>query len=556
MSESDIEMSEPDEKEVAWNSADEDLKKQVLKWTKNGEDDAKNLIVEMARQEISIKSLNELIDQCGRKNYRQLMTKNGTIGLMYFLQEWRKENLFRGLDIQYNECFQVLEKSKLPDFLKSFDEKAFMMNNPLIYTHKLATFFESSAEKQLNYYQKRTSLLVGVPGCGKSFAIYKHALTRLCLYFLPGHKLLDNFIEHAKDLRKKNPLLNEELFINYLHPEFLKVIVSRYIVLQFMQKLSWNLETLFFFQCTNILDEFDVLMYKFISSNHKLIEIEWDNVFVAIDDFQLYLMNHNNDILSQGGSLVYYFPCFAKENQIKMILSGTSLKIRDIEEWISHQRLPYLEIQSILRFECFDSTKVCQVSKALLGKVEGTLIYRIAKILQGRPRILMNFIVDCIIKKTISPKSLDHYVSVLTEDNHSDDWSLFNMWKYLFEGIKNDFYIEIVFRHRMNRASLLFQNALVRILLDSLSLDEESLGTSFDVYATQIKDIELCVFPYQHGPFNMNYYLTEPLTIMAGINYMMSSEHPRTLLWNDIDDRAYFQKKLSTLLMMINSALT
>lgn len=96
-----------------------------------------------------------------------------------------------------------------------------------LYVHKLVVYMHSSAADQLSLFirnsEEHAVILLGVSGCGKSHAIYKNAMKKLCLYFTPSDRVTTSVVIQAQKESKNYNLEKAELYCKTMAPKLEKI---------------------------------------------------------------------------------------------------------------------------------------------------------------------------------------------------------------------------------------------------------------------------------------------------------------------------------------------
>jgi hypothetical protein len=150
----------------------------------------------------------------------------------------------------------------------------------------------------------------------------------------------------------------------------------------------------------------------------------------------------------------------------------------------------------------------------------------------------MNFI-EMVVRKKISPeKFLEDYIRIIVENGDSDIWSLYGLWKDLFEGQKKS--LKVNLRLKSNEVGLEcdIQTCFIKILLDSIRfLNEEEVkdvgdvnaeyGSWFYLTSSEFDSISMGLCPLVDIS-ESKYCFFEPLSMMSGIHYVVSSASLRS----------------------------
>jgi hypothetical protein len=237
-------------------------------------------------------------------------------------------------------------------------------------------------------------------------------------------------------------------------------------------------------------------------------------------------------------SLVRFFSWCSPVLGARVVISGTALRLRDMDRLGSGNRaLSEYGIEIIHQYNFFDCTDVINILLELLSsdvdEDDEDFLKRIGFLFQGRPRILMNFI-ETVMRKKLSPEEfLEDYIRIIVENGDSDVWSLYGLWKDLFEGQKKS--VKVNLRLRSNKAGLEcdIQTCFIKILLDSIRfLNEEEVkdvgdvnveyGSWFYLTSSEFDNISTGLCPLVDIS-ESKYCFLEPLSMMSGIHYVVSS---------------------------------
>lgn len=313
-------------------------------------------------------------------------------------------------------------------------------------SHRLGIDFHSTASEEL--YEKYLKdedtivavMLLGASGCGKTHAILKAALNKKCLYFTPKSSLLIKFSRHCCKLRGSYLSFEEEVaFREEVLIEYKKILTCRAILLNYLINVKkFTLEMLFYFQATlPVIDKFDELVYGIVSPtwkeelNHEDPFLGTD-YFIAIDECQLYFVPPYDSLLRKTGvamektlSLNRFFSWAAGIIRVTTILSGTALRMGECDKLGSGDKaLEEYGIYTIRRFDYFAPDQVKSIALHLLeGKtvLEDGVITKMSYLLQGRPRILMNFFLECLRMESVTFTLLDSYVERMSSQSKDSD---------------------------------------------------------------------------------------------------------------------------------------
>jgi hypothetical protein len=441
-------------------------------------------------------------------------------------------------NLQLRECFQILEENNgLKEYLNTFDEEKYLNKHPFLHSHRLGKNLRSKAADELRelFCSCDTVVLVGVSGCGKSHAIYLNALRNICIYLTPRSWILRDFYLQCKRIRLAYSYLLEQSYREEIQELFFKYVFARYIVLLYLKhECSLSNEYLFFLQSENALNVYDALIYNFLLENDlKFKNTLLVDCFLAVDEAQKYFSS-DYDILYQMDvsyekriSFVRFFSWCSSVLGARVVISGTALRLRDMDRLGSGNRaLSEYGIQIIHEYNYFNCTDVTNIVLELLSSdIPEDFLKRIGLLLQGRPRILMNFI-EMVVRKKISPeKFLEDYIRIIVENGDSDIWSLYGLWKDLFEGQKKS--LKVNLRLKSNEVGLEcdIQTCFIKILLDSIRfLNEEEVkdGSWFYLTSSEFDNISTGLCPLVDIS-ESKYCFFEPLSMMSGIHYVVSS---------------------------------
>jgi hypothetical protein len=445
---------------------------------------------------------------------------------------------------QIHECFRILDQT---DLKQNFDEEELVQKNINLLEHRLAKEFDSSAANELNTFlnskDEYTAILIGVSGCGKTHAIYKNALEKKCIYFTPGNRIMAMFVKLAQ--RERHLFADEDDFRNFLAKEFKFVLLCRLIVLEYLFSLSCNYEKLFFIQSLSrlLIEKYELLIYNHIKYYEDVYFSE-NQFFIAVDDCQIYFAPEFDNILrtygsdSQNVSFNRFFSWFAQISFIKVVLSGTALKLRHIDRLGSGEKpFSFYGIHVISKFDYLDSTQIRNIVVSLIGvNIDNELLSRMCRMLRGRPQILMGYLGNCIQgNETLSFENFDSYCKTLVENlTSTGTWSLIKLWKDLFEGVKKDWKVNLSIKNVESFNLLDIHSCFLRILLDSVvflddKMDQESStsGSWFTLDFEEAENIALGVCPIRNI-YENSYILAEPLTIRSGLHFILRCDYLRS----------------------------
>eukprot|EP00475_Leptophrys_vorax_P029993 TRINITY_DN4452_c0_g1_i9.p1 TRINITY_DN4452_c0_g1~~TRINITY_DN4452_c0_g1_i9.p1 ORF type:complete len:726 (+),score=141.55 TRINITY_DN4452_c0_g1_i9:687-2864(+) len=451
---------------------------------------------------------------------------------------------FEASDGQLQECLIVLdEKSGLKEYLKYFDEEKFFAEHHFLHAHRVGKFLPSKAAhelRELHLALYNTVVLVGVSGCGKSHAIYLNALEKMCIYLTPNSWVLRDFCKQCQRIRLAYDFKSEVVYRGAIEDLFFKYVCARYVVLQYLkQECSFSNEWLFFLQSVNALDDSDNLMFLLI--REKFSDVKQgllSGCFLAIDEAQNFC-TPGYDILFQTGvdyeqpiSFARFFSWCAPVLRARVVISGTALRLRDMDRLGSGNRpLPEHGIKIVHEFDCFDCIRVKDIALELLGSaVDEDVLNRMTFLLQGRPRILMNFIENCKRLGRNPEEFLDQYIRIILENGESNIWSLYGLWKQLFEGPKRSLKVNLRLRNSEVGLECDIQTCFLKILVDSIRLlgDEDfddakvEHGSWFFLTSTEFDNISTGLCPLIDLT-ESKYRFLEPLSMMSGMHYVVSS---------------------------------
>ena len=456
----------------------------------------------------------------------------------------RTRKSFEASEEQLKECFHVLEEDAgLKEIVKSFDEEKFFKECPFLHAHRLGKALPSKAADALRGARRsvyQTAVLLGVSGCGKSHAIYLNALEKTCIYLTPNSWILRDFYDECTSVRPSFDFTEEISYRKRIKGLFFKYVCARHVVLLYLkQECSVSEEFLFFMQSANGLDPYDSLILELISKNYsKITKNLLSGCFLAIDEAQLYFYPEY-DILFRTGvkkkqriSFARFFSWCAPVLGAPVVISGTALSLRDMDRLGSGNRpLPEYGLKILYKFDYFNRNEVKDIVMKLLGSdIDEDVLKRMSFFLQGRPRILMNFIENCKRKQQNPAEYLEEYIRLVVENGESTVWSLYGIWKDLFEGSERKQKVKLTLKNSKSDLDCDVQTCFLKILMDAIRFvgDEDADGISAEsgswFYLTSDKfDIisaGLCPLVELE---EFKYSFLEPLSLFSGIHYVVSS---------------------------------
>ena len=314
-----------------------------------------------------------------------------------------------------------------------------------MHAHRLGKTLSSKAADELREARRNvynTAVLVGVSGCGKSHAIYLNALQKTCIYLTPNSWILLDFYSECIRIRPSFDFTKEISYRAEIKDLFFKYVCARYVVLLYMkQECSVSEEFLFFMQSANGLGPYDSIIFELIWGKYSDIAKNLlSDCFLAIDEAQEYFLP-DYDILfrrkvdfEQRISFARFFSWCAPVLGARVVMSGTALSLRDMDRLGSGNRpLPEYGIEILYKFNYFNRNDVKDIVMKFLGSdIDEDVLERMSFFLQGRPRILMNFIENCKKKQCNPAKYLEEYIRIIVENGESTVWSLYGIWKDLW----------------------------------------------------------------------------------------------------------------------------
>ena len=456
---------------------------------------------------------------------------------------------FQASEEQLEECYAELDGSDLKDWVEMLDDKRFIEDHHTLHTHRIGRGLHSQASVELRdlyFGGYPTTMLIGVSGCGKSHAIYLNALTRPCIYLTPNSWILREFYRNCEEIRHKYDFDEEKKYRSAIQSIFFKYLCARYVVLMYLKSKCGDLsnELLFFFQCARVLDKTDSFVYGSISSKYRGIaegegmEKMLTDWFIAIDEAQQYftskcdILNRTDVSTKQPISFARFFSWCSPILGSPVVISGTALRLKDMDRLCSGNRsLEDSGIKVHHEFDNLDCSRVQKIVTDLVGSIEDDLLHRIGYLLQGRPRILMNFIE--ILKRTNQrPEAyFETYIQTMIENGENDVWSLYGLWKDLFEDVaKKQSKVNLRLRNSESAIDCDIQTCFLKILMDSIRLlddndiDDEKMspGSWFYLTSNEFDNVSTGLCPLV-SIAKHKYQFMEPLSMFAGLHYVLST---------------------------------
>jgi hypothetical protein len=259
---------------------------------------------------------------------------------------------------------------------------------------------------------------------------------------------------------------------------------------------------------------------------------------LAVDEAQKYFTTEYELLYRTGVkkeqriSFARFFTWAAPVLGAGVVISGTALRLRDMDHLGSGNRpLAEYGIKIVHEFDYFDTETVKDIAMSFVKPnfVEEDVLERMCFLLQGRPRILMNFLSAIIISDFILDQFLEEYIRNIVENGDRDAWSLYGLWKDLFESEKNDYKLNLRLRDLEAESLCDVQTCFLKILMVSIRMfgkdsdDKKTIqGSWFYLTSSEFDNVSTGICPLM-SLSQSKYCFLEPLSMMAGLHYLVSS---------------------------------
>jgi hypothetical protein len=419
----------------------------------------------------------------------------------------------------------------------------------------------SAADKlQIALKDKMSSVLIGVSGCGKTYAIGCLSCSRLCCYFTPLQMHL--FLQQCRELRPKyNASAENEFRLKCLHL-YSVLIVARLQILTLLESQGMSKIDLFRAQkdCQSIISLTNRVV-EFISKHHMNLPESsfFDGLLVAIDEAQslsvdpgLFCYSRSEDHTGKLLSFSRFFTWSAFYAARRTIVAGTGLGLADLERLFSGVLKSSDETADFHIFTEFDFFGLQMVKKVVndvctsrnLKLSADDFEERMLWLLQGRPRFLMTFLLMLCNRTDKNLKQMfDEFVDVACSRSDSME-SIFHLWERLFNergsvqlSLHGDSALKFVSPSQL-ALSLLCRAHCPRDDLESAT----PYSGSFLLWREELDTVRIGLFPVVNLR-DHRYSFNEPLLVQAGLNYVATQpslveQCMRTQLELILDERA------------------
>ncbi|KAI8828273.1 hypothetical protein BJ741DRAFT_626872, partial [Chytriomyces cf. hyalinus JEL632] len=395
----------------------------------------------------------------------------------------------------------------------------------LLYSHEI---YEDEASIGLNMpvdellkIAKRTIILIGVSGCGKTRTCYDYARHHWCLYF-----------DCAKDsdvqamiglLKTKNPPIKNDytqnVFEVYSETMINALIATRLLVLKILRKQS-NVDP-FGWHCMQRSGRsrlvFEQIFSELISYSGNLVsqiflrlKSEFDGRVIFDESQQLLdiltadyrssksdLQGISRNKLKFPRSLFSFATRHIIKHQLKSIWCGTHMRIRNVDLIYSAAGKKPTDVHI---FTNFSYLKPAWIRKDIIDSQE-TLFLEISNFLQGRPRFFTSDVREAF---------QSYCRLVTTRAGSSAEFSLYDFWaqriSWSIEPIVNE---NDPFSRRLLCVTSLFGNRT-----------RKNIRAEMDLVST-------CLVMWQA-------FMTEPMVLGAGMNFL-ADQHPHALFFAPVE---------------------
>ncbi|KAI8831054.1 hypothetical protein BJ741DRAFT_327694 [Chytriomyces cf. hyalinus JEL632] len=428
----------------------------------------------------------------------------------------------------------------------------------LLYSHEI---YEDEASIGLNMpvdellkIAKRTIILIGVSGCGKTRTCYDYARHHWCLYF-----------DCAKDsdvqamiglLKTKNPPIKNDytqnVFEVYSETMINALIATRLLVLKILRKQS-NVDP-FGWHCMQRSGRsrlvFEQIFSELISYSGNLVsqiflrlKSEFDGRVIFDESQQLLdiltadyrssksdLQGISRNKLKFPRSLFSFATRHIIKHQLKSIWCGTHMRIRNVDLIYSAAGKKPTDVHIFTNFSYLKPAvilKLCSkwIRKDIIDSQE-TLFLEISNFLQGRPRFFTSFLHELLNTSDVR-EAFQSYCRLVTTragssaevESADNKFSLYDFWAQ-----RISWSIEPIVNENDPFSRRLVSNTLLELCVTSLfgNRTRKNIRAEMDLVST-------CLVMVQLERDEWQAFMTEPMVLGAGMNFL-ADQHPHALL--------------------------